>query len=137
MKKLRRKCDRNLIGAFASAREGFRLSRCFGSCSIRCEVGLRLRSSRIRSCAGFARSLCAAPWRCAAFLGTADIFYRQALIGQVCFYAISLVLGLVPSHAGALRPLRLATMFTAINAVPAGWIFQMGWRRAGWGVASH
>ena len=39
---------------------------------------------------------------CAAFLGTADIFYRQALIGQVCFYAISLVLGLVPSHAGRL-----------------------------------
>jgi cellulose synthase/poly-beta-1,6-N-acetylglucosamine synthase-like glycosyltransferase len=53
---------------------------------------------------------------CAAYLGIADIFYRQALIGQACFYAISLALGLVPSHVGALRPLRLATMFTAINA---------------------
>jgi len=72
----------------------------------------------------------------AGLLGGGDVFYRRALIGQACFYAISLTVGLIPIRVRALRPLRLATMFTAINAALlfgffkwAGGVQQGVWRR--------
>jgi cellulose synthase/poly-beta-1,6-N-acetylglucosamine synthase-like glycosyltransferase len=43
-------------------------------------------------------------------------FYRGALLGQLAFYALSLLAVLVPGRFKALRPLRLATMFTSMNA---------------------
>jgi cellulose synthase/poly-beta-1,6-N-acetylglucosamine synthase-like glycosyltransferase len=72
----------------------------------------------------------------AGLLEGAGIFYRSALIGQTCFYAISLTIGLFPIRVRALRPLRLATMFTTINAALllgffkwAGGMDQGVWRR--------
>lgn len=52
----------------------------------------------------------------AGLLSGENGFYRFALAGQLCFYAISLTIGVLPIRAGAVRPLRLATMFTTINA---------------------
>ncbi|HEY1922509.1 MAG TPA: glycosyltransferase family 2 protein [Tepidisphaeraceae bacterium] len=52
----------------------------------------------------------------AVLLGRAENFYHWALIGQAFFYAISMTIGLIPVQVRALRPLRLATMFTTINA---------------------
>jgi cellulose synthase/poly-beta-1,6-N-acetylglucosamine synthase-like glycosyltransferase len=50
-----------------------------------------------------------------ALLG-AEPFYRSALAGQVGFYALSLLATLVPGRFRALKPLRLTTMFTSMNA---------------------
>jgi cellulose synthase/poly-beta-1,6-N-acetylglucosamine synthase-like glycosyltransferase len=49
-----------------------------------------------------------------ALLGNS--FYRQALIVQAGFYAVSLIVGAIPTRLRAIKPLRLTTMFTAINA---------------------
>src|SRR5262249_29011637 len=43
-------------------------------------------------------------------------FYRQALIGQACFYFASLLAAFVPPRIRVLKPLRLAAMFTGMNA---------------------
>jgi cellulose synthase/poly-beta-1,6-N-acetylglucosamine synthase-like glycosyltransferase len=42
--------------------------------------------------------------------------YRSALIAQVGFYALSLLATLVPAEVRSLKPLRLTTMFTSMNA---------------------
>jgi cellulose synthase/poly-beta-1,6-N-acetylglucosamine synthase-like glycosyltransferase len=42
--------------------------------------------------------------------------YRAALLAQVGFYATSLLMARVPTRHRLLRPLRLATMFTTMNA---------------------
>jgi len=55
-------------------------------------------------------------WVSALLLSGTDNIYRWAMFAQACFYAISLMLGLVPIRSRILRPLRLATMFTTINA---------------------
>jgi cellulose synthase/poly-beta-1,6-N-acetylglucosamine synthase-like glycosyltransferase len=53
-----------------------------------------------------------------------EAFYRAALLGQISFYAVSLMMGLVPSRSRILRPLRLATMFTSMNAALLFGFFQ-------------
>jgi cellulose synthase/poly-beta-1,6-N-acetylglucosamine synthase-like glycosyltransferase len=42
--------------------------------------------------------------------------YRLTLLGQVAFYQLSAVAALLPARARLLRPLRLTTMFTSMNA---------------------
>jgi cellulose synthase/poly-beta-1,6-N-acetylglucosamine synthase-like glycosyltransferase len=42
--------------------------------------------------------------------------YLAFLIAQVVFYAFSLALALVPARVNAVRPLRVASLFTAMNA---------------------
>jgi len=61
-------------------------------------------------CPFFMSGALAAAW----LLAGSEVFYRWALFGQLAFYGISLTVGLIPIRI--LRPLRLATMFTAINA---------------------
>jgi cellulose synthase/poly-beta-1,6-N-acetylglucosamine synthase-like glycosyltransferase len=46
----------------------------------------------------------------------AEPFYRSALVVQFGFYALSLLATLVPVRYRALKPLRLTTMFTSMNA---------------------
>ncbi|CAN5596296.1 glycosyltransferase family 2 protein [soil metagenome] len=62
--------------------------------------------------------------------------YRALAIAQVAFYAISAIAGWLPTSFRALRPLRLTTMFTAMNAALFvgffRWLFVGGsgaWRR--------
>lgn len=43
-------------------------------------------------------------------------FYRAALVGQLGFYLASLLVVFLPAGPRALRPLRLAAMFTSMNA---------------------
>jgi cellulose synthase/poly-beta-1,6-N-acetylglucosamine synthase-like glycosyltransferase len=43
-------------------------------------------------------------------------FYRAALLGQVQFYVISVLTVFIPTRMRLLTPLRLATMFTGMNA---------------------
>jgi cellulose synthase/poly-beta-1,6-N-acetylglucosamine synthase-like glycosyltransferase len=43
-------------------------------------------------------------------------FYRWAFFGQFAFYLLSLLAGLVPGQFKALKPLRITTMFTGMNA---------------------
>jgi hypothetical protein len=43
-------------------------------------------------------------------------FYRYALAAQVAFYVLSMLGSFVPGRAAVLKPLRLATMFTSLNA---------------------
>jgi cellulose synthase/poly-beta-1,6-N-acetylglucosamine synthase-like glycosyltransferase len=52
----------------------------------------------------------------AGLLARAEGFYRWALFGQICFYVASLTIGLIPFRVRIFKPLRLATMFTVINA---------------------
>lgn len=42
--------------------------------------------------------------------------YRYLLFGQLGFYALALLAGLLPGHVKALKPLRLTTMFVSMNA---------------------
>src|SRR5262249_52470329 len=42
--------------------------------------------------------------------------YRSILLAQVGFYAVSLLATLVPAQVRSLKPLRLTTMFTSMNA---------------------
>jgi cellulose synthase/poly-beta-1,6-N-acetylglucosamine synthase-like glycosyltransferase len=72
----------------------------------------------------------------AALLCGRDVFYRWALLGQVCFYAASLTIGLIPTQGRLFRPLRLATMFASMNAALLLGFFQWAggiqngvWRR--------
>jgi cellulose synthase/poly-beta-1,6-N-acetylglucosamine synthase-like glycosyltransferase len=43
-------------------------------------------------------------------------FYQYALVAQVSFYTVSLLAGLLPPRLRLLKPLRLAAMFTGMNA---------------------
>lgn len=43
-------------------------------------------------------------------------FYRGLLSAQLGFYLLSFVMALLPTRLGALKPLRLTTMFTSMNA---------------------
>jgi cellulose synthase/poly-beta-1,6-N-acetylglucosamine synthase-like glycosyltransferase len=52
----------------------------------------------------------------AGLLGGVESFYRWAWVGQACFYASSLTIGMIPIRVRSFRLLRLATMFTTINA---------------------
>jgi cellulose synthase/poly-beta-1,6-N-acetylglucosamine synthase-like glycosyltransferase len=42
--------------------------------------------------------------------------YRNLLVGQIAFYVTSLAAAFAPPHVRFLKPLRLTTMFTAMNA---------------------
>jgi hypothetical protein len=42
--------------------------------------------------------------------------YRNLLVGQIAFYVTSLLATFVPAQLRILKPLRLTTMFTAMNA---------------------
>jgi cellulose synthase/poly-beta-1,6-N-acetylglucosamine synthase-like glycosyltransferase len=45
-----------------------------------------------------------------------ETLYRSALIGQLGFYGVSLLGAVVPGRLKSLKPLRLTTMFTGMNA---------------------
>src|ERR1700682_6235346 len=45
-----------------------------------------------------------------------DRLYVHTLVGQAAFYLTSLLAACVPTHFRWLKPLRLTTMFTAMNA---------------------
>lgn len=55
--------------------------------------------------------------------------YRWLLAAQVGFYAVSVVMPFVPSSAKLLRPLRLTTMFTSMNAALLVGFFRWALRR--------
>jgi cellulose synthase/poly-beta-1,6-N-acetylglucosamine synthase-like glycosyltransferase len=61
-------------------------------------------------------------------------FYRSALLGQAFFYLISLLAVFFPTWTRALKPLRLATMFTGMNAalLVGFWRWLCGSQRATW-----
>jgi cellulose synthase/poly-beta-1,6-N-acetylglucosamine synthase-like glycosyltransferase len=60
--------------------------------------------------------------------------YRDALLGQAGFYLVSLLAGLVPARFRLLKPLRLATMFTGMNAalLVGCWRWLHGSQKAAW-----
>jgi cellulose synthase/poly-beta-1,6-N-acetylglucosamine synthase-like glycosyltransferase len=60
--------------------------------------------------------------------------YRWALLGQAGFYLVSLLAGLVPARFRLLKPLRLATMFTGMNAalLVGCWRWLKGNQKAAW-----
>jgi cellulose synthase/poly-beta-1,6-N-acetylglucosamine synthase-like glycosyltransferase len=61
-------------------------------------------------------------------------FFQATLVAQFAFYLGAAVMALVPARFRALRPLRLATMFTAMNlALLAGfWKWARGSQRGAW-----
>jgi cellulose synthase/poly-beta-1,6-N-acetylglucosamine synthase-like glycosyltransferase len=61
-------------------------------------------------------------------------FYRDALLAQGGFYLLSLLAVFLPTQVQALKPLRLATMFTGMNvALLLGfWRWLLGHQRATW-----
>jgi len=64
-----------------------------------------------------------------AALVSGETFYRGALLGQIGFYSVSLTIGLIPTRSRLLKPLRLATMFTSMNAALLVGFFK--WARGG------
>jgi cellulose synthase/poly-beta-1,6-N-acetylglucosamine synthase-like glycosyltransferase len=66
-----------------------------------------------------------------AAVGAGNVFYRWALVGQICFYAVSVALGLIPNRSRILRPLRLTTMFSSMNAALLVGFFQWARGRQG------
>jgi cellulose synthase/poly-beta-1,6-N-acetylglucosamine synthase-like glycosyltransferase len=60
--------------------------------------------------------------------------YRGLLVGQAGFYLVSLLAALLPARARALRPLRLTTMFTSMNAalLVGFWRWLRGRQQAAW-----
>lgn len=60
--------------------------------------------------------------------------YRGLLAAQLVFYALSLVLAYVPSRFVGLKPLRLSTMFTSMNAalLVGFWRFVSGRQKGAW-----
>jgi cellulose synthase/poly-beta-1,6-N-acetylglucosamine synthase-like glycosyltransferase len=50
-----------------------------------------------------------------ALLCGGENFYRWAFLGQICFFAVSLGIGLIPNRGRVPKPLRLGTMFTSMN----------------------
>lgn len=82
-------------------------------------------------------------WLCPFFLMGAlasnaflwnESFYRGCLLGQFAFYGISLALPSLPARLRFLKPLRLTTMFTAMNvALLVGfWRWLRGSQAAAW-----
>jgi cellulose synthase/poly-beta-1,6-N-acetylglucosamine synthase-like glycosyltransferase len=61
-------------------------------------------------------------------------FYRAALIAQLAFYMVSLLAVFVPTRVRALKPLRLTTMFTSMNAalLVGFWRWLRGSQKAAW-----
>jgi hypothetical protein len=61
-------------------------------------------------------------------------FYRVCLLGQLAFYAVSLAAASLPVRLGFLKPLRLTTMFTAMNAalLVGFWRWLRGSQTAAW-----
>jgi cellulose synthase/poly-beta-1,6-N-acetylglucosamine synthase-like glycosyltransferase len=61
-------------------------------------------------------------------------FYRHSLLAQLCFYVVSVLAGFLPSGTKALRPLRLTTMFTSMNAalLLGFWRWLRGTQRGTW-----
>ena len=53
---------------------------------------------------------------CSAMLWHGRPIYRWAMFAQIAFYASSALMACIPSRASLLRPLRLGTMFTSMNA---------------------
>ena len=53
---------------------------------------------------------------CSAMLWHGRPIYRWAMFAQIAFYVSSAVMACIPSRASLLRPLRLGTMFTSMNA---------------------
>jgi cellulose synthase/poly-beta-1,6-N-acetylglucosamine synthase-like glycosyltransferase len=64
----------------------------------------------------------------------ASPFFQTILVAQFAFYLGAAVMALVPARIRALRPLRLATMFTAMNlALLVGfWKWARGSQRGAW-----
>ena len=60
--------------------------------------------------------------------------YRGLLAAQVAFYALAAAMPLVPSGLGALRPLRLSTMFVSMNAAlfVGFWRWLLGRQKGTW-----
>jgi hypothetical protein len=55
--------------------------------------------------------------------------YRYALFGQLAFYLISVLAGLMPAgRPKALKPLRITTMFTGMNAALLVGFWRWLWR---------
>jgi cellulose synthase/poly-beta-1,6-N-acetylglucosamine synthase-like glycosyltransferase len=63
-----------------------------------------------------------------------DPFYRGALVAQGCFYLASLIAAFLPARLRVLRPLRLTTMFTGMNAalLVGFWRWVSGRQQAAW-----
>jgi cellulose synthase/poly-beta-1,6-N-acetylglucosamine synthase-like glycosyltransferase len=63
-----------------------------------------------------------------------DSFYAAALLAQSAFYALALSLSWVPSQSGALKPLRLTTMFASMNAalLMGFWLWASGGQKVTW-----
>jgi cellulose synthase/poly-beta-1,6-N-acetylglucosamine synthase-like glycosyltransferase len=61
-------------------------------------------------------------------------FYTYALLGQAGFYLLSLLASFVPARFRLLKPLRLATMFTGMNAalLVGCWRWLQGSQKAAW-----
>jgi cellulose synthase/poly-beta-1,6-N-acetylglucosamine synthase-like glycosyltransferase len=68
-----------------------------------------------------------------AFLGDYP-FYRLALFAQLAFYLLSLLVGLLPVRLRALKPLRITTMFTGMNAalLVGFWRWLWGSQKGAW-----
>jgi cellulose synthase/poly-beta-1,6-N-acetylglucosamine synthase-like glycosyltransferase len=64
----------------------------------------------------------------------ADPFYQAALLAQAGFYGVSLLAAFVPPRFRLLRPLRLTTMFTGMNAalLVGFWRWLRGSQKAAW-----
>jgi cellulose synthase/poly-beta-1,6-N-acetylglucosamine synthase-like glycosyltransferase len=61
-------------------------------------------------------------------------FYRGALAAQLAFYLLSLAVAFVPGRVKSLKPLRLATMFTSMNAalLVGFWRWLLGLQKGAW-----
>lgn len=61
-------------------------------------------------------------------------FYSFALLAQIGFYALSLAMTCLPAGVRALKPLRLTTMFTSMNAalLVGFWRWLWGTQRGAW-----
>jgi cellulose synthase/poly-beta-1,6-N-acetylglucosamine synthase-like glycosyltransferase len=60
--------------------------------------------------------------------------YRACMLGQVSFYALAALMAVVPAHYRLLKPLRLTTMFTGMNAalLVGFWRWARGNQKAAW-----
>jgi len=63
-----------------------------------------------------------------------DPLYRWLFLGQIAFYGASLLFGWLPGRSRLLRPFRLTTMFTVMNAalLVGFWRWLRGGQKAAW-----
>jgi len=63
-----------------------------------------------------------------------DSFYAGLLLAQGAFYTLALMLSWVPGQPRAIKPLRLTTMFTSMNAalLMGFWLWASGGQKAAW-----